>query len=719
VDRVNPKKFAPLLALFIAFLVASAHTAPLLAGDLYLTRGLNERRKGHTATLLSDGRVLIAGGSSVSNTNPVRSAEIYDPLTGEFTPTASMSVARAGHSAVRLDDGRVLVLGEYIQSFTNATATAEIYDPGTGQFQSIGAMSIARSDQPPVVRGCSGNWLVIGGTFEGIFGAATARIDSFNPSTLTFTHVADLVRSRRDHAVAKLSDGRLLVIGGQQSCCNTAENNLRRQSAEILSACGTGASLLADSLIHPRSRRPEALLLDDDKVLIGGGNGMGPYGLELFDPATRGFQESDAALVLAEEPRLIPLASGEILISGLASSPHGAALYDPLTDEAQVIGQDLAFPDGHRATPLTDGRVLLTGGAGSSGGSLTTAMIYDPAFLRGPFLQVFPVESAPGGPTRAKVSAVLDHHVPRSGVPASWRFPYTCTAHPSCNTVTERCADSNHRRQVRGFNGNLGDSEFGENTAPSGFRKSCQGEAFHFAQFDFVGAAAGTIGSCPGGATGRTSYLDYDGHPGYDFAYPPGEWIVASAEGWLERPDEDWVNKPCNPGDAATYNQLRIRHDNGLETWYLHALVDSECEAVPELCSGPGGPVRVTAGQRIARIGSTGITPPAPHLHFEVRRSADQQIVDPFGCEAMVQGMDPAACLPGGQLWTRIVLLDDLRAEASAAAGWFFLNNPGLEAPFTQAPALGPPQPLAPPRARLRPRRVPLEPEGPPGLRLR
>lgn len=57
----------------------------------------------------------------------------------------------------------------------------------------------------------------------------------------------------------------------------------------------------------------------------------------------------------------------------------------------------------------------------------------------------------------------------------------------------------------------------------------------------------------------------------------------------------------------------------------------------------------VSAGQRIGQVGNTGTV--AVHFHFEVRRSADQQIVDPFGCSDGVGASDPAACLPGGPLW--------------------------------------------------------------------
>ncbi|HEX4955745.1 MAG TPA: peptidoglycan DD-metalloendopeptidase family protein [Thermoanaerobaculia bacterium] len=636
----------------VAVALSLVLSLPVSAGDFYRTGNMTSPRSIHTATLLADGRVLIAGGFRMQNTDQQATAEIFDPERGTFEPTGSMHHPRWGHSAVRLADGRVLIVGGWRTSFVQATATAEIYDPDTGTFELIGSMSVARGDEPAVVPGCSGDWLVIGGTAEGNFGTATSRVDRFDPVTETFTHIADLVRSRRDHAVAKLADGRLLVVGGQYSCCNTNENNLRRFSAEILSACGGGATLLTSSLVHPRSRLPQAVLLANGKVLIGGGGGEPPFVPELFDPQGEDFQASTVPYLLGGRPRLTPLLDGKALISGLDElGAFAGAVYDPATDQAERVGQGLALPNGHTAVRLADGRVLLAGGFDFSTGVLTQALIYDPAYSPGAFLSRFPIESEPGGPAVAAVTSVLDHHLPRAGVPDTWRFPYTCWS--SCNSEPDRCADDDGIRQVLAFEGSLGDAQWGENAAPPGYRRGCDGSAFAFAAFDYLGAGGGGIGTCGGGATTAPSYLDYDGHPGYDFGYPLGVGIVAAADGWLERPATDPVNSPCS-GSGSNYNQLRIRHDNGLETWYLHAIEGSECTAVPALCQPEGGPVFVTAGQRIAQVGSTGIDPPAPHLHFEVRRSADQQIVDPFGCAAAVEAVDPAACLPGGSLWRQL-----------------------------------------------------------------
>src|SRR5262245_261677 len=90
----------------------------------------------HSATLLQDGRVLIAGGDSTA------SAEIYDPDSGTFAETGAMASVRYSHSAVLLRDGRVLMVGCRPSA---CPSNAELYNPGTGQFTATGSMSDAQT----------------------------------------------------------------------------------------------------------------------------------------------------------------------------------------------------------------------------------------------------------------------------------------------------------------------------------------------------------------------------------------------------------------------------------------------------------------------------------------------------------------------------------------------------------------------------------------------
>ena len=119
-------------------------------------------RMEHTATLLRDGRVLVAGGTG-SGAGPVSTAAIYDPMTNTWTAAGPMSSARIGHSAHRLADGRVLVAG----GNNGATlGTAELFDPATGVFMAAGLMTVPRESHASMLRQ-DGTVLACGGALGG------------------------------------------------------------------------------------------------------------------------------------------------------------------------------------------------------------------------------------------------------------------------------------------------------------------------------------------------------------------------------------------------------------------------------------------------------------------------------------------------------------------------------------------------------------------------
>src|SRR5262249_36849583 len=104
---------------------------------------MKTERIGHTATLLPNGLVLVAGGSD--NTSFLASAELYDPARGKWTPTGSMSIPRLGQMATLLQNGEVLVSGGKNAS-ASALASAELYNPSTDTWTVTGSMSAARDD---------------------------------------------------------------------------------------------------------------------------------------------------------------------------------------------------------------------------------------------------------------------------------------------------------------------------------------------------------------------------------------------------------------------------------------------------------------------------------------------------------------------------------------------------------------------------------------------
>ena len=162
-------------------------------------------RVAHTATLLPDGRVLVAGGRG-DKVNAV--AEVYDPKAARFTETGSLVTARYKHTAGLLADGRVLIAGGSDERDWNGNLnSAEVYDPKTGKFTAVSPMNDVRFKLPEeAVRLDSGKLLVAGGSKE---------VEVFDPATGKFL-VASGQMSDARHFMTEtlLKDGSVLLLGG-------------------------------------------------------------------------------------------------------------------------------------------------------------------------------------------------------------------------------------------------------------------------------------------------------------------------------------------------------------------------------------------------------------------------------------------------------------------------------------------------------------------------
>jgi len=138
------------LLVAVAGLVAGQGPALAVEGSWEPTGSLNVPRLQLTATLLPNGRVLVAGGRNFAFTQAFNSAELYDPITETFTLTGSMTDTRWSHTATLLPNGKVLVAGGFTNPSTNQNAqpvlaSAELYDPATGTWTPTGSMSTRRA----------------------------------------------------------------------------------------------------------------------------------------------------------------------------------------------------------------------------------------------------------------------------------------------------------------------------------------------------------------------------------------------------------------------------------------------------------------------------------------------------------------------------------------------------------------------------------------------
>ena len=178
------------------------------SGQFQITGSVSVGRSFTSATLLADGRVLIAGGMTTGAAY-LDAAEVYDPASGTFAATGSMSAPRAGHSATLLPDGRVLIVGGFNRD--ENVATVEIYDPATGSFAASAATPAVARYYHTASRLADGRVLLLGGLHDAV---QVTGAELYDPATDRFAPAGALATGVYFHSATVLHDGRVLVIGG-------------------------------------------------------------------------------------------------------------------------------------------------------------------------------------------------------------------------------------------------------------------------------------------------------------------------------------------------------------------------------------------------------------------------------------------------------------------------------------------------------------------------
>lgn len=338
---------------------------------------------------LRDGRVLVVGGEQFDTQGQRPApAEIIDPATEEVTPVGPMIHQRYGHTATVLNDGRVLVAGgdASIGVSPDPNPPAELFDPATRSFRAIGPLQHARMYHAGTLLE-DGRVLLTGGYGPG----NVTQAEVFDPATETFSVVGQTRQGRVHHSSTLLADGRVLLVGGSAVDELGVMSDDAAATAELFDPATVTFSE-AGALRSERSQH-EAVLLEDGRVLIVGGYNQdgSPSSTELFDPGTNQFARGADAIDRFGEASGALLPDGQVYVLGEGGPPE---LFDPSTTSrvvptpaprADLAGAITAIDGpavgrfGHTATLLPDGRVLVAGGTLDDETAFDTAELFDPA----------------------------------------------------------------------------------------------------------------------------------------------------------------------------------------------------------------------------------------------------------------------------------------------------------------------------------------------------
>ncbi|MDI1447058.1 kelch repeat-containing protein [Polyangium sp. 6x1] len=335
--------------------------APLLVDPAWtLTENMIIRRARHTANLLPDGRVLVAGGDK-GNDTALEFADIYDPNLKKWFQADTMSQSRFGHTATTLKDGRVLVVGGkgFVGGVLNVVATAEIFVPGNNA-GSLGMWVPAKPMASP--RALHTATLLADGRVLVAAGKTSVLVNTaeiYDPEIDAWEPAGELNQARYMHTATLLDAGRVLVVGG--------ESNGASASAEIWEP-GTKTWKTTTPMPRPRTGHT-ATRLGSGRVLVAGGSPMLAQAVDVFDPATEDWSPGLNLTLPRKDHAVSVIAGNRILASGggFEETPYTAEIFDPFTQSWTGTPHLLKPRSFHTSTTLLNGRVLVAGGMGAQG----------------------------------------------------------------------------------------------------------------------------------------------------------------------------------------------------------------------------------------------------------------------------------------------------------------------------------------------------------------
>ena len=365
----------------IARTVQQAEVYDPETGVFSVTGRLAQARAGHTATRLADGRIVIIGGYGVTGPGGMApAAEVFDPASGTFATIGTLGQPRAEHIASLMPDGRVLVAGGRTGYSADGYAftflgSAEVLDPGRGEFRTVGPLVSERADAAAAPL-AGGRVLLIGGSNQ--FGTPHS-VEVFDPATETFAAVDSIPSIHLSPQAALLPDGRIFI----------PPDGSDRGDTSVTFEPGTERVATATTSETPRAGGPSkavattamrtggtATKLADGRVLLTGGRGgtdnMPMRSADLFDPATGSITPTGSMAFAHEGHLAVLLPDGRVMLLGGDYPALGPEVYDPATGTfgpaSPLVARRVAGEPTFTVRGLADGRIGIGGPDRGSGG---------------------------------------------------------------------------------------------------------------------------------------------------------------------------------------------------------------------------------------------------------------------------------------------------------------------------------------------------------------
>lgn len=384
----------PLVAMMLCFASLSGCSAPETTSGWAPAGTFVYARSDHSATLLSDGSVLFAGGTNTGAI--VALGEVRDTATNQWALAGAVREARAEHAAVRLDDGRVLLVGGHHGSALNSV---EAFDPKTNQFITLESMTDARIGPSAIWLESTKQVIAIGGENKS---GAQASVEAYDSATNSWSVLASMSIARTHHRAALLTptwenetgvqhELQILVVGGQ----NNAQQ--AEMSAELYDVAGETWSTIeaATNMLEARQDHTVTLLDDESVLILGGRNESGP--LSNAELIHCGANATSGAVTCARRQlettlnqkrfghTATLLNDGNVLIVGGEDTTGpltSVEMYDIKSETFAEVEPLLVARTGHTATWLADGTVLVAGGKNTA--AVASVERYIPADTRIP-----------------------------------------------------------------------------------------------------------------------------------------------------------------------------------------------------------------------------------------------------------------------------------------------------------------------------------------------